>query len=255
MSTTMTSAKARKGKARALIDISQTVPNAEVSAVYRIRKDAQPAKPPAQWSEDDDDDAAPKVASPQVPPKVKKRKSGQVNFLEEKRKLKARKREEQAVQPQGPAKTTSFEHMKVMCDPMGIISSLLKEQFPGSLAVEVAERMQCAWVKFLSVESASKAMEGTHQLAGVPVQVSQSKRTIEEIFVSLQGRKVLGAFINQHFPCVKDVVEATDNSVRARFLSKEAAKAAVKKGALTTFDTFVLAVTGPWGSGAPLPDF
>eukprot|EP00668_Euglena_longa_P028996 GGOE01036334.1.p1 GENE.GGOE01036334.1~~GGOE01036334.1.p1 ORF type:complete len:265 (+),score=21.10 GGOE01036334.1:38-796(+) len=252
----MASAKARKGKARALVDISQTVPNAEVGAVYRIRTDAEPSKPP-QWSDDDEEKAPKSLSQPQPPPaKAKKRKSGgQPNFLEEKRKLKARKREERTVLPQVQATTSSFEHMKVMCDPVGIISSLLKEEFPDAMTVEVAERMQCAWLKFQTSDSASKAANGAHHLAGVSVQATKSKRSTEEVFVSLQGRKVLGAFVDRHFPGVKDVVEATDNCVRARFLTKDAAKAAVKKGALTAFNTFVLAVTGPWGSDTPLPDF
>ena len=64
------------------------------------------------------------------------------------------------------------------------------------------------------------------------------------------GRKVLGAFLNQFFPGVKDVVEASDSYLRARFLTKEAAKAAIKRGTVSVLNDHVIRAVCEWEKDA-----
>ena len=62
----------------------------------------------------------------------------------------------------------------------------------------------------------------------------------------IPGRKLLGGFLSESFPGAKDVVEATDTSLRARFETAEAAKAAMKKGVITAIGDQIVHAAGKW---------
>ena len=267
-------AKARKGKARAVVDTSTRVANSEVHCVFRLRKAklpeaggeaaAEAGEAPVRVKEVVKKEAAKKEAATEAAkepapypeseeegpertgPKQKKRKSlsGKA-FLDEKRKVKARKREMHGAYKVDPVDEKKYVHVKVSCDPMGILNALLEESFAGAENIDVAPRMQCAWLLFGSQEAAeAQIQKGQVTIVGEPVTVSQGKKAVEEVFVSFAGRKLLGAFLNEHLPGVKDVVEATDNALRARFTSKEAAKAAIKRGVVKAIQSCTLCAVG-----------
>uniref|UniRef100_A0A7S1HUR6 Uncharacterized protein n=1 Tax=Eutreptiella gymnastica TaxID=73025 RepID=A0A7S1HUR6_9EUGL len=253
-------AKARKGKARAVVDTSTQVANSEVHCVFRLRKEKPPeaageaaketggapvkvkeaAREPVPYPDSEEE------GPERTGPKQKKRKSlsGKA-FLDEKRKIKARKREMQGAYKAEPMDEKKYVHVKVSCDPMGILNALLEENFAGAESIDVAPRMQCAWLVYGSKDAAEAQIQKEEvMIAGEPVKVCQGKKAAEEVFVSFAGRKLLGAFLNQHLPGVKDVVEATDNALRARFTSKEAAKAAVKQGVIKAIQNCTLCAVG-----------
>jgi len=253
------SAKARRGAKRAVVDITPMVPNAEVAAVYRIRGKPKPGAP-TETPEDPDPADASDFEVAAAPARKKQKPKG--NFLEEKRMQKVRRREEKVLM--GPtvvpsvaaaAAAAKYVHVRVMCDPMTILNSLIRELFPDAVELDVAERMHCAWLRLSGVSAVDAAVSGgPYAMAGVPIKVDRGRKAPEEVFVSFPGRTVLGAFLSGFFPGVKDVIEAADNCVRARFQTKALATAAIRKGTVPS-NAGPLCAAGQWGTEPAVPDF
>ena len=176
-------AKARRGKLSAPVDISAIAPNSEAAVVYRIRKPGEKPTMPA-----DSDDEGP--ASSTVLQKKKKAKAG-VNFLQQKRDEKAKRRQEKEQEAtKGIPKMDElpFVHLKIKCDPVGIVNALVKNHFPDARTWEIAPRMNCAWLMYDDEVAANERVnEGNVMMCGFEAKVAKGKKAPEEVFVSLNG--------------------------------------------------------------------